>query len=253
MEIGKIIKKYRTEKNMTQEELASILFVSRQLISKWENNKSYPDLNQLIQLSDYFNLSLDELMRGDRQMIKKKDTQVTIGKRSVKVGIICLGILGLVGIYFIILHAKINYLYRNINNSDWKDEGITFVQRGDSIQYDIFKIKSYNIFTIPKTLPVSAMPINIDMNAERHIINSATIDFDGNMDNFYITWLTGPLENKGFQMSSSFEYDTNLQKQKNLDISNLEKETINKELDVERPYLDSFLSEIEKKWQEINK
>lgn len=68
MEVGKIIKTCRTEKSLTQEELANILFVSRQLISKWENGKSYPDLNQLIQLSDYFDLSLDELMRGDQIM-----------------------------------------------------------------------------------------------------------------------------------------------------------------------------------------
>lgn len=65
MAIGKIIKNFRLKKELTQEELGNIFFVSRQLISKWENGKSYPDLNQLIQLSDYFDLSLDELMRGE--------------------------------------------------------------------------------------------------------------------------------------------------------------------------------------------
>ena len=63
MEIGKIIKEQRNTKNLTQQALANDLFVSRQLISKWENGRSYPDLQQLIQLSDYFELSLDELMR----------------------------------------------------------------------------------------------------------------------------------------------------------------------------------------------
>lgn len=79
MEIGKIIKKCRTEKELTQEDLATVLFVSRQLISKWENGKSYPDLNQLIQLSDYFDLSLDELMRGDKIM---KTTMIKSNKRK---------------------------------------------------------------------------------------------------------------------------------------------------------------------------
>ena len=71
MEIGKIIKQQRNTKNLTQQALANDLFVSRQLISKWENGRSYPDLQQLIQLSDYFELSLDELMRGDKKMIRK--------------------------------------------------------------------------------------------------------------------------------------------------------------------------------------
>jgi len=68
VEIGKIIKENRTAKNMTQEELANHLFVSRPLISKWENGRSYPDLEQLLKLSDFFDLTLDELMRGDKKM-----------------------------------------------------------------------------------------------------------------------------------------------------------------------------------------
>lgn len=71
MNIEDIIKHERKQKKLTQEELAQELFVSRQLISKWENNRSYPDLEQLIKLSDFFNISLDELMRGDKKMTKK--------------------------------------------------------------------------------------------------------------------------------------------------------------------------------------
>jgi len=76
VEIGKIIKENRTAKEMTQEELANEFFVSRPLISKWENGRSYPDLEQLLKLSEFFDLTLDELMRGDKKMtttIIKKD------------------------------------------------------------------------------------------------------------------------------------------------------------------------------------
>ncbi|WP_288395075.1 helix-turn-helix domain-containing protein [uncultured Vagococcus sp.] len=114
MEVGKIIKTCRTEKNLTQEELANILFVSRQLISKWENGKSYPDLNQLIQLSDYFDLSLDELMRGDQEMIKKKDTQVKTVEKGKRIIIILVGIAILMVLYYGILKIQMNYLYRNV-------------------------------------------------------------------------------------------------------------------------------------------
>lgn len=79
MEIGEVIKKKRLALEMTQEELGQTLFVSRPLISKWENGKSYPDLDQLIQLSDLFDISLDELMRGDSTMVKEKDKYVTRG------------------------------------------------------------------------------------------------------------------------------------------------------------------------------
>lgn len=68
MDIGTIIKEQRVKKEMTQEELAKEFFVSRPLISKWENGKSYPDLEQLLKLSDFFDLTLDELLKGDQLM-----------------------------------------------------------------------------------------------------------------------------------------------------------------------------------------
>ncbi|MDN6615363.1 MAG: helix-turn-helix domain-containing protein, partial [Enterococcus sp.] len=55
MDIGTIIKEKRVENNLTQEALAQKFFVTRQLISKWENGKSYPDLKQVVQLSELFN------------------------------------------------------------------------------------------------------------------------------------------------------------------------------------------------------
>lgn len=182
MEIGKIIKECRTKKNMTQEELANILFVSRQLISKWENNKSYPDLNQLIQLSDYFDLSLDELMRGDKKMIKKKDAQVkTIekGKRIIIIG----GIVVLVALYFGILTIQKNDLYKNVKNENWTD---------------------------------------------------------------------GDLAGQGLYMDSEFKLKKELRPIEKQTISYEFEKIFNKELDVERPFLEPFLNEVDEKWKEIN-
>ncbi|MDT2834121.1 helix-turn-helix transcriptional regulator [Vagococcus carniphilus] len=79
MKIGEMIKENRVKKNMTQEDLAKKLFVSRPLVSKWETGKSYPDLHQLIQLSDFFEISLDELMREDIHLVNKKDNYVKKG------------------------------------------------------------------------------------------------------------------------------------------------------------------------------
>lgn len=65
MNISKQLKNYRKKFNISQEELSEIIHVSRQTISNWENNKSYPDLQSLLLLSDYFKVSLDELVKGD--------------------------------------------------------------------------------------------------------------------------------------------------------------------------------------------
>lgn len=72
MEIGKQIKKYRTEMKLSQDELAEKIFVSRQTISNWENNKNYPDMKSLLLLSSLFNVSLDILIKGDLEEMKEK-------------------------------------------------------------------------------------------------------------------------------------------------------------------------------------
>ena len=77
MEIGKQIKKYRMKMKFSQEELSEKIFVSRQTISNWENNKNYPDVKSLLLLSSLFNVSLDILIKGDleemKEQIKKED------------------------------------------------------------------------------------------------------------------------------------------------------------------------------------
>ena len=70
MELGKQIKKYRQEAQLSQEELAERIYFSRQTISNWENDKSYPDVNSLVLLSETFQVSLDKLIKGDIDIMK---------------------------------------------------------------------------------------------------------------------------------------------------------------------------------------
>lgn len=65
MEIGKQIKNFRTQMKLSQDDLALKVYVSRQTISNWENNKSYPDVKSLLLLSALFSISLDQLVKGD--------------------------------------------------------------------------------------------------------------------------------------------------------------------------------------------
>lgn len=70
MEVQNQIKKYRLASNLSQEDLAEKVFVTRQTISNWETGKNYPDLNSLVRLSTLFGVSLDILVKGDLQEMK---------------------------------------------------------------------------------------------------------------------------------------------------------------------------------------
>lgn len=69
MNIGNNISALRKKKGITQEELANELGVSAQAVSKWENNSSCPDVSLLTQIADYFNVSVDALLRAEEEDI----------------------------------------------------------------------------------------------------------------------------------------------------------------------------------------
>lgn len=72
MELGSQIRKYRTKASFSQEQLAEKVFVTRQTISNWENDRSYPDIRSLVLLSEVFQVSLDQLIKGDLEKMKKE-------------------------------------------------------------------------------------------------------------------------------------------------------------------------------------
>ena len=80
MELNEQIKKYRTEMNLSQEELAEKIYVTRQSVSNWENGKTYPDIHSLLLLSSLFGISLDQLVKGDIEIMKKEIKEAEIIK-----------------------------------------------------------------------------------------------------------------------------------------------------------------------------
>jgi len=94
MDIGKIIKEERTKRNLTQEQLAQEFFVTRQLISKWENGKSYPDLDQVVKLSSYFELTLDYLLKEDQQMVQ----ELNLTAHRKRIGLVLIALLTILSI-----------------------------------------------------------------------------------------------------------------------------------------------------------
>ncbi|WP_164507203.1 helix-turn-helix domain-containing protein [Companilactobacillus furfuricola] len=72
MFIGSKILRLRNDCGFSQERLAELLLVSRQTISNWENDKTYPDIDRLVALSNLFEISLDELIKEDIPLMKNK-------------------------------------------------------------------------------------------------------------------------------------------------------------------------------------
>ena len=98
MNLGENIYKYRTVRNCSQGELANKLEVSRQSVSKWENNSAVPELDKLIRMSEFFEISLDELVYGRAPDKTENSSTKTFTVRTV----VCLLIL-LFGMVFFLL------------------------------------------------------------------------------------------------------------------------------------------------------
>lgn len=98
MNLGENIYRFRTVKNMSQGDLADALDVSRQSVSKWENNNAVPDLDRLVKMADLFGISLDELVKGEKP-VETPAKNIIVEKQNIPqqriVGIIllCFGLL----------------------------------------------------------------------------------------------------------------------------------------------------------------
>lgn len=115
MSLGETIYKLRTEKSLSQGDLAEMLDVSRQSISKWENNSAVPDLDKLIKLGEIFGVSLDELVKGEPHIVKpapveeKKKEEGGFPPRKIAGTILlCMGFL--VVLFFFVMGAALGGL-----------------------------------------------------------------------------------------------------------------------------------------------
>ena len=84
MEIGTKLKSARKKCGLTQEKAAEVVGVSRQTISNWENEKSYPDIVSVIRLSSLYSVSLDELLKGDEDMIEHLEESTNVVNSNKK-------------------------------------------------------------------------------------------------------------------------------------------------------------------------
>lgn len=156
MNLGKKILKIRKDNKMSQDEFADILNVTRQTISNWENSKNYPDIETLIKISDKFNISLDILLKGDKQMISKLDKQVKASKKFKFITIFLISLIviisGFIATNNYIKHVqekkdskKYKQIISNVNKLGFEKDEIGFASIiEDGITYNIY-IKSPQI------------------------------------------------------------------------------------------------------------
>ncbi len=76
IKIGKIIQALRKERNLTQEQLAKFIGVSTPAVSKWESGNSYPDIELLPLLADFFNVSIDKLLNYKIDLSEEEVTKI---------------------------------------------------------------------------------------------------------------------------------------------------------------------------------
>ena len=100
MEFNEKLQQLRTEKNLTQEQLAEQLYVSRTAISKWESGKGYPNIESLKCISKFFSVTIDELLSGE-ELITLAQTENRSNLKKIYSFIY--GILDMMAVAFILL------------------------------------------------------------------------------------------------------------------------------------------------------
>jgi transcriptional regulator with XRE-family HTH domain len=90
LEFNEKLQELRTNKNLTQEQLAEQLFVSRTAISKWESGRGYPSIDSLKEISKYFSVSLDDLLSSEEilTLAQADSKQKTLHFRDVVFGLL---------------------------------------------------------------------------------------------------------------------------------------------------------------------
>ena len=137
MQLGQAIAQIRKERGLTQEAFAKMYNVTRQTVSNWENEKSYPDLSTLVKISDEFNVSLDVLLKGDFRMVKDIDKKIK--KQPFYIGII----IGLV----IIVVALFSFIYVNDKRLSDTTKDIADLVLNSAVSIEIHDSQSNELIT----------------------------------------------------------------------------------------------------------
>lgn len=146
MDFDKKIIELRKQNNLTQEDLAEKLNVSRQTVSNWETTKCYPDIETLVIISNKFNVSLDVLIKENVKMIKDIDKKVRINKKLKYSVLILILLLVVGGCIIYIKNNKVMEVQAKNNELQKEIQEIVEIQENSSVySFNLKQIKLSNI------------------------------------------------------------------------------------------------------------
>lgn len=117
MTIGEKITKIRKEQNLTQEQFAELMQVSRQSVSKWELDSVYPDTEKLIRLSKLFGCSLDYLLKDEIEMMDENRLSISEAAKTNRIRASVLSYLSFAPIFgWIICIVSLNLQFKTVRN-----------------------------------------------------------------------------------------------------------------------------------------
>lgn len=204
MKIGEKLKKGRIEIGMTQEEVSQVLHVSRSTVSSWEVNRTYPDLDMLVSLSDLYDISLDIILREDDSMVQQITNEVKKSKKRRNwIIILCLILIPIV-IFLgyqqwranqVVSPSQVKAVDLELNGEelsaqsevkatitidDWYEYSGHWIELNED--KDTILIQFYQKFDISsnKTEEQVTVPINLDDLSNSRIVNIEIIGFNNN-------------------------------------------------------------------------
>ncbi|MEK4023022.1 helix-turn-helix transcriptional regulator [Bacillus safensis] len=117
MQLHEKLKNIRIERGLTQQKVAEELFISRQAVSNWENGKNYPDITTIVLLSKLYDVTLDELLKGDRKAVKSMKQELKTFNASNLTGAVFLSILSFLVPFLGVIFSI--YLLKKSNKNEY--------------------------------------------------------------------------------------------------------------------------------------
>jgi transcriptional regulator with XRE-family HTH domain len=173
--IGEKIKKLRSKHKWTQKELAEKLNISRSAITNWENGRNYPDIQLIINISELFNISLDELLKGDKVVVEKI-TNDTKNRKKQTTQLRVFNFLGTVLVLLFLCFGIPAFIHADIFSMN-QIKSVEVTENNLVIETDLPFYREYTGYMLSSSL---ANPWNMEL----HI--GTTISFSKNKDNIIV-------------------------------------------------------------------
>lgn len=174
---GEIIANNRLSNNLTQSQLAEVLMVTPQAISKWERGSSFPDIETLVNICEYFNLSIDDVIN---ECSEKSVVEIDIDNENI---------------YTYLCTYKRALIVENLINNKYPEIDIT------KIFYALNTTERQRILkeVIDQNIKVDIEDFLVVLNtAERYKILEAIRDKKFDISLYYINYLLSPIERKKY-------------------------------------------------------